>query len=84
MNRLQNNLGRRSYLADIEPSCEEGIWDASIARAYKDAYEITTEIGNGSRVRVFAEREYDARRLIEGDDSLVTVKMKRAAEELSA
>ena len=35
---------------------EEGIWDASIARAYKDAYEIATENEDESRARVFAER----------------------------
>jgi SET domain len=63
---------------------EEGIWDASIARAYKDAYDIATENEDGSRARVFAERAYDTRRLIEGDDSPVTVEMKQAAEELSA
>ncbi|KAF7514238.1 hypothetical protein GJ744_000008 [Endocarpon pusillum] len=63
---------------------EEGIWDASIARAYNDAYEIATANEDESRARVFAERTYDARRLIEGDDSPVTVKMKQAAEKLSA
>jgi len=63
---------------------EEGIWDASIARAYKDAYDIATENGDESRARVFAERAYKARRLIEGDDSPATMQMKQAAEELSA
>jgi SET domain len=63
---------------------EEGIWDASIARAYKNAYDIATENDDKSRARVFAERAYDTRRLIEGDDSPVTVKMKQTAEELSA
>lgn len=62
---------------------KEGIWDASIARAYKDAYDIAIEIGDESRAQIFAERAYDARCLIEEDDSPVTVKMKRAAEELS-
>jgi hypothetical protein len=62
---------------------EEGIWDASIARAYKDAYEIATEDDDNPRARVFAERAYDARRLIEGDDSPTTVKMKKAVEDLS-
>lgn len=55
---------------------EEGIWDASIAGAYKDAYEIATENEDESRARIFAERVFDARHLIEGDDSPVTVKMK--------
>jgi hypothetical protein len=60
-----------------------GLFDEEIARAYKDAYEIATENEDESRARIFAERAYDARRLIEGDDSPVTVKMKQAAEELS-
>ncbi len=63
---------------------EDGIWDASISRAYNDAYKIATENEDESRARVFAERAYDALRLIEGDDSPRTVKMKRAAEEVSA
>ena len=62
---------------------EEGIWDGLIPRAYKDAYEIATENGDKPRALVFAQRTYDARRLIEGDDSPATIKMKRAAEELS-
>ncbi len=63
---------------------EEGIWDASIARAYKDAYDIATENEDEWRARVFTKIAYDTRRLIEGDDSPVTVEMKQAVEELSA
>jgi hypothetical protein len=65
---------------------EEGIWDASIARAYKDAYDIARCIENGgeSRARVFAERTYAARCVAEGNDSPVAQKMKQAAEELSS
>ena len=63
---------------------EEGIWNASIARAYKDAYEIATSINDKSRAGVFARRGYAALRVIEGDDSSRTLKMKKASEELSA
>jgi hypothetical protein len=63
---------------------EEGIWDASIARAYNDAYNIAVQNEDKPRARVFAERTYDARRAIEGNDSPITQEMKRAAEELSA
>jgi len=63
---------------------EEGIRDASIARAYKDAYDIATENEDNQRARIFAKRTYDARCLIEGDDSPVTMKMKKAAERLYA
>ncbi len=63
---------------------EEGIWDARIARAYNDAYQIADESGDEARARIFAERAYNVRRLIKGDDSPVTLKMKRGAEEISA
>jgi hypothetical protein len=62
---------------------KEDIWDGSIARAYKDAYDIAIESGDKQRARVFAERTYDARHLIEGDNSPVTIRMKRVAEGLS-
>lgn len=62
---------------------EEGVWDASLARAYKDAFDIATENEDESRARVFAKRAYDTRRLIEGDDSPSTIKMKQAAEQHS-
>ena len=55
-----------------------------IPRAYKDAYDVAIESRDEPRARVFAERTYDARRLIEGDDSPVTMRMKRVAEGLSA
>lgn len=93
---IDNSIGAY-FWGDIEPEValkllhtmfglfdEEGIWDGSIARAYKDAYDIAIETEDESRARVFAERAYNARRLIEGDDSPVTVKMKQAAEKLSA
>lgn len=63
---------------------EEGIWDASIRRAYKDAYEIAVANGDEPRAGVFAKRTYEAQRLIEGDDSPATAMMKRAADKLSA
>ena len=63
---------------------KEGIWDGSITQAYKDTYDITIRSGDKPRARIFAKRTYDARRLIEGDDSLVTMRMKQVAEGLSA
>jgi len=36
---------------------EEGIWDASIVRAYKDAYEIATENEDGSELG-FSRKEH--------------------------
>ncbi|KAH7134001.1 hypothetical protein EDB81DRAFT_802898 [Dactylonectria macrodidyma] len=56
---------------------EEGIWDAGIARAYNDAYELAIENGDEPRA-------YDVRRLIEGEDSPVAIKLRQHAEKLSA
>lgn len=60
---------------------EEGIWDMSIARAYNDAYRIASLSGDELRARIFAERTWEARRVAEGSDSPVTIKMKEAAEK---
>jgi len=62
---------------------EDGIWNRLVPREYKDAYEIAIENGDKLRALVLAQRIYDTRRLIKGDDNLATIKMKRAAEELS-
>jgi hypothetical protein len=62
----------------------EGIWDARIARAYCDAYDIATQNKDYPRARIFAQRAYNARRIIEGDDSPITAKMKQAASRISA
>jgi len=56
----------------------------SITWAYKDAYNIATENEDELRAWVFVERVYSALCLIKGDNNLVMVKMKQAAEELSA
>jgi hypothetical protein len=62
---------------------KEDIWDRSIAQVYKDVYNIAIESRDEPRARVFAERTYDARRLIKGDNSPVTMRMKWVAEGLS-
>ncbi|KAB8240515.1 hypothetical protein BDV35DRAFT_118881 [Aspergillus flavus] len=63
---------------------EEDIWDGRVARAYKDAFDIAMENDDAPRARIFATRAYKARCLIEGEDSIRTIKMKRAANQLSA
>jgi len=62
---------------------KEDIWDRSISRIYKDTYDITIESGDKPRAQVFAERTYNARRLIKGDNSPITMRIKRVAEGLS-
>lgn len=63
---------------------EEDIWDGRVARAYKDAFDIAMENDDAPRARIFATRAYEAWCLIEGEDSITTIKMKRAADQLSA
>jgi hypothetical protein len=64
--------------------CEEGIWDGGTARAYNDAYKIAENSGDRPRARIFAERTWEARCVIDGVDSPLTMKMKRLVEKLSS
>jgi hypothetical protein len=45
---------------------EEDICDASISRAYYDAFQIAIGHGDKARAKVFAERAYMARMIVEG------------------
>ncbi|KAI5867870.1 hypothetical protein GGS23DRAFT_550441 [Durotheca rogersii] len=47
----------------------EDLCDASIPRAYYDAFQIAIASGHKIRARVFATRAYVTRRVVEGDDS---------------
>ncbi|KAK4176680.1 set domain-containing 5 [Triangularia setosa] len=60
---------------------EEGIWDASIPRAYYDAFQIACMYGDDTRAKIFAERAHAARVIIEGDDSPGVARLKRFAEQ---
>lgn len=49
---------------------EEGLrHDASVSRAYYDAFQIAVANGDRARARVFAERAAATRAIVEGDDS---------------
>ncbi|RFU77846.1 set domain-containing 5 [Trichoderma arundinaceum] len=58
---------------------EEGVWDASIPRAYYDAFQIAVANGDDTRAKVFAERAHAARVIVEGDDSPVAARLKQLA-----
>ena len=62
---------------------EERIWDARIPRAYFDAFQIATASWDEARAKVFAERVYATRTVIEGEDSPETMGLKRLAEHLT-
>lgn len=59
---------------------EEGIYDASVPRAYYDAFQIAIGHGDKARAKIFAERAYVARLIVEGEDSPAVIKAKRLAE----
>lgn len=60
----------------------EDIRGVSRARAYHDAYGIAITRGDKARAFVFAERSYNIRRVIEGDDSRTATKIRQCTEEL--
>ncbi|KAK4445231.1 SET domain-protein [Podospora aff. communis PSN243] len=60
---------------------EEGIQDASIARAYNDAYQLALTCEDECRAKVFAQRAWEARCVAEGADSPTAVKMKKAVDQ---
>ncbi len=81
--RLELKPALRTIHEILDLLKEEGIWDASIVRAYNDAYKTATESGDVTRARVFAERAYETRLIIEGDDSPITMKFKKRAKKIS-
>ena len=60
---------------------EEGIWDAGIARAYYDAYQIAVHFSDDRRAKVYAQMAWKAGCVAEGEASPTAVEMKRAVEE---
>ena len=59
---------------------EERIADARIPRLYYDALQIVIANGDQARAKVFAERAYAARVILEGEDSPETIRLKGLAE----
>jgi hypothetical protein len=60
---------------------EEGQWDASVPRAYYDAFQIAIANGDETRARIFAERAYAARVVVEGDDSPEAVRLAQLVDK---
>jgi len=54
----------------------ENITDASLPRAYYDAFQIAIAHGDQARAKVFAQRAYESRLCCEGEDSPLTIRMK--------
>ncbi|KAL8356723.1 hypothetical protein RB601_001843 [Gaeumannomyces tritici] len=60
---------------------EEGLQDASVSRAYYDAFQIAVVHGDRARARVFGERAAATRAIVEGDDSPTVRRMKDQARD---
>lgn len=60
---------------------EEGIADASVPRAYYDAFQVAACHGDRARARVFAERSSAARMILEGDDSPAVRRVRDLARD---
>lgn len=56
---------------------DEGITGSRISRIYNDALQITIAHGDQARAKVFAQRAYDWRLVLEGEDSPETMRLKR-------
>lgn len=53
----------------------EGLYDARISSLYHDAFQCSMKNGDEARGRIFAERAYAARVVVEGDDSPEAAKL---------
>ncbi|KAM0421208.1 hypothetical protein ACHAPT_010928 [Fusarium lateritium] len=61
----------------------EGISDASIPRAYYDAFQVAVSHGDLARAKVFADRTLSSRRIVEGHDSPEVQKIQRLSNNPS-
>jgi hypothetical protein len=61
----------------------EGITDASVPRAYYDAFQIAVTHGDLARASIFAERAASSRIVMEGKDSRTVQKMEKYAKDPS-
>ncbi|KAI9782000.1 MAG: hypothetical protein M1839_005593 [Geoglossum umbratile] len=62
---------------------DEGFADASVPRAYYDAFQIAIAHGDIARARVFAERAASSRAILEGNDSPTVQRMESLARNPS-
>lgn len=62
---------------------DEGFTDASVSRAYYDAFQIAITHGDIARARIFAERAASTRAIFEGNDSPAVQRMESLARNPS-
>jgi hypothetical protein len=77
--RLDERLGDGSRLLSDPAECLEDVHTLLKllkAENITDALQIAIGHGDQARAKVFAQKAYDARLCCEGDDSLLTIRMK--------
>ncbi|EGE80958.1 hypothetical protein RJZ56_005916 [Blastomyces dermatitidis] len=91
--RLDNVLGDGRRLMTKPDAClqdaytlfrmlvDEGIAGSRIARVHNDALQISIAHSDQARAKVFAQRAYEGRVLLEGEDSPETMRLKAIAEK---
>ncbi|KAL2820984.1 SET domain-containing protein [Aspergillus cavernicola] len=62
---------------------QESIVDARVPRLYYDAFQIAIANGDQARARVFAEKAYAMRIILEGDDSPTTIRLSNLIRDPS-
>lgn len=89
--RLDAILGSGTTIVSAPLSClnnahklltllkEENITDPRVARLWYDAFQIAIANGDEARAKLFAERAYTERVIVEGEDSPDTARMKQFA-----
>ncbi|PGG95507.1 hypothetical protein AJ79_10018 [Helicocarpus griseus UAMH5409] len=96
MARLDNLLGDGRRMMSKPDDCiqdayilycmlkEEGIAGSRIARVYNDALQISIAHSDEARAKVFAQKAYAGRVLLEGKDSPETMRLKALVEKPSS
>lgn len=96
MARLDGRLGDGIGIVSTPLSClrnahkmwrlmqQEDIVDARVPRVYYDAFQIVIANGDQARAKVFAERAYAGRAILEGSDSPEVVSLKKYVEQTAA
>ncbi|OJD18272.1 hypothetical protein AJ78_01711 [Emergomyces pasteurianus Ep9510] len=94
--RLDNVLGDGRRMMSNPADClqdaytlfrmltDEGITGSRIARVYNDALQICIAHSDQARARVFAQRAYNGRVVLEGEDSPETMRLKAIADNPSS
>ena len=95
ISRLDDSIGDLDRILGSPKAClndaymlrqllqQESIVDARVARLYYDAFQISIANGDQARARVFAEKAYATRIILEGDDSPTAIQLSNLIRDPS-